>query len=346
MRAKGEGVRGVGNVDAHVALANGAERFEQRRHIEDVAHALAICLRQNGEGRIAGGDGEQVVGSLALLPQRRAALRATAWQEQSPGCTLTKFRRKQRGAAELAQNQVRGLFRIEKNQLGVRRSIAVRKAQDESIVAPHRFHIGTATGTNAAGDRHGPGRVHAAAKRGEHADAPVAQFVTRALDDDGAVIWNYRGSNFLSARKRMRFSAAMGSRSCSRIKRLSAALRGMSREFADQLANAAAKFEGAAGIVSMPERHLARLARRRRNQYPVVGDLVDAPGRRAQDKGVAGAAFEDHLFVEFIHADGLAFRPREKDAVEAAIGNSAAVQDGQGLDSFARRQGVARCDPR
>ena len=227
------------------------------------------------------------------------------------------------------------------NQLGVGRRIAIGKAQYESIVAPHGFHIRTATGTNTAGDRHGPGRVNAAAERGEHADAPIAHFVARALDHDGAVIWNHGGGNFLVSEKADKVFRRHG---IEIVLAGQAAQRGVARhlaQFAHQLANAAAKLERAAGVVSMPERHLARLARRRRNQHPVVGDLIDAPGRRAQDEGVAGPAFEDHLFVEFAHAHGLAFGSGEKYAVEPAIGNGAAIQDGQHLDSLARRQRVA-----
>jgi hypothetical protein len=248
-------------------------------------------------------------------------------------------------AAELAQHQVRGLFRIEKNQFGVGRRIAVGEAQHESIIAPHRFHIRTATGTNAAGDRHGPGRVNAAAERGEHADAPIAHFVARALDHDGAVIWNRGGGNFLVSEKADKVFRRHG---IEIVLAGQAAQRGIARhvsQFAHQLADAAAKLERPAGVVPMPERHLARLAGRRRNQHPVVRDLIDAPGRRAQDEGVAGPAFKDHLFVELAHADGLAFGSGEKYAVKPAIGNGAAIQDGQHLGSLARRERIAHPVP-
>src|ERR1700744_5241143 len=149
---------------AYAALANCTQRFEQRRHIEDVTHALAVRLQQYGKRWITRGNGEQVIGSLALLPQGRTALCATPGQKQSPRGALTKFRGKQRCAAELTQDQVRGLVSIQQKQLRVGRGIAVGKTKYESIVAPHRFHIRTATGTNSAGDRHGPGRVNTAAK--------------------------------------------------------------------------------------------------------------------------------------------------------------------------------------
>jgi len=95
----------------------------------------------------------------------------------------------------------------------------------------------------------------------------------------------------------------------------------------------------------MPEGHLAGLARRRRYQHPVVGDFVDAPGRRAQNKGVAGAAFKHHLFVEFAHANRLAFDPGEKDTIKPTIRNGAPIQDRQHLHSVARRERVTHPVP-
>ena len=110
-RSKGRGSAGVGNMHAHIALADGAQRLQQRRHIENVAHTLAVRFQQNGKRGIARGDGEQIIGALALLPQGRAALGPAARQEQRPRGTLAEFRRKQRGAAELPQHQVGSLFR-------------------------------------------------------------------------------------------------------------------------------------------------------------------------------------------------------------------------------------------
>src|ERR1700677_4767088 len=248
---------------AHIALANGAERYEQRRHIEDVAHALAVRLQQYGKRWRPGGHGERVGGSLALLPQSRTTLGATPRQEQRPRGTLPELRRKERRAAELAQDQIRDLFRIKQKQLGVRRRIAVREAQYEPIVTPHRFHIGTATGTNTPGDGHSPGRVNAAAERGEHADAPIAHFITRALDNDGAVIWNYGGSKFLVSEKADKVLRCLGIEVVLAGQAAQRGVAGHLAKFTDQLADAAAKLERAPGVVPMPEGHLARLARRR-----------------------------------------------------------------------------------
>jgi hypothetical protein len=65
---------------------------------------------------------------------------------------------------------------------------------------------------------------------------------------------------------------------------------------------------------------------------------VDAPGRSAENERLAGMRLEDHLLVELAHAHRFALGVREEDAVEAAVGNGAGVENGQ------PRRAVARCD--
>ena len=113
-----------------------------------------------------------------------------------------------------------------------------------------------------------------------------------------------------------------------------AAVRGMSRSSRIERADAAAELERAAGAIAVPEGHLARLAGGGRDEHAVVRDLVDAPGGCAEDEGVAGAALEDHLFVELADADRLGAFAGEEDAVEAAVGDGAAVEDGDALDAL------------
>ena len=62
------------------------------------------------------------------------------------------------------------------------------------------------------------------------------------------------------------------------------------------------ELDRAARPFAFPERHLARLARRGRDEHAIVRDLLDAPGRRAEQERFAGARLEDHLFVELADA--------------------------------------------
>ncbi len=58
-----------------------------------------------------------------------------------------------------------------------------------------------------------------------------------------------------------------------------------------------------------------------------------------------GCDLEDHLFVEFADADGLAFAVGEEDAVEAAVGNGAGVENGEAGCAVAGGDDVADAVP-
>ena len=49
-------------------------------------------------------------------------------------------------------------------------------------------------------------------------------------------------------------------------------------QLARQLPDLLSEFQRTASRITMPERHLAWLARRRRNQHAIMGDLFDSPG--------------------------------------------------------------------
>ena len=68
---------------------------------------------------------------------------------------------------------------------------------------------------------------------------------------------------------------------------------------------------------------------------------VDAPRMKVS----LGCDLEDHLLVEFADADGLALGVGEEDAVEAAVGNGAGVQNGEAGCAVARRDDVADAIP-
>src|ERR1700733_6200296 len=61
---------------------------------------------------------------------------------------------------------------------------------------------------------------------------------------------------------------------------------------------------GAARIVAAPERKPGRLARRRYDQYTVMGDLGDSPTGSTQRDDITGPRFVDHFLVEFAYSGG------------------------------------------
>ena len=169
--------------------------------------------------------------------------------------------------------------------------------------------------------RERPRRVHARAERREHADPPVAELVAKALDDDLPVVRYDAGH--LALLVEIRTKVADG-------ELVERALLGQAGvvprvDIAEEGADGPAELDGPPEAVAVPERHLARLAGRGRDDHAVAGDLLDAPRGRAEHEGLSDPALVDHLLVEL--ADPRA-RGREH-AVEAAIGDRPAAGDRQ-----------------
>ncbi len=141
------------------------------------------------------------------------------------------------------------------------------------------------------------------------------------------------------------FSAAAASRSCWRTRRSTAVARGSAAQLAHELADRIPQLDRTSGLVAVPERHLARLARRRRDEHAVVRDLLDPPGRGAERERLADLRLEHHLLVQLADAHG-PIGAGQEDAVETAIGNGAGVGDRHALGAFASRDRVARRGPR
>ncbi len=117
------------------------------------------------------------------------------------------------------------------------------------------------------------------------------------------------------------------------------------QQIAHQPADREPELERPPGAIAFPERHLAGLARRRRDEHAVVGDLLDPPRRGAEHERFADAALEDHLLVELADARGARAGAEQEDAVQAAIGNRAAVGDRHALGAFARDDGAGDAVP-
>ena len=109
----------------------------------------------------------------------------------------------------------------------------------------------------------------------KHADAPVAELVAHALDDDRALRRAARAS-----RRSDRADTAAGSRRRARRDRVRASAVRWPPPAAAAADRASARrceaeLERPAGAVALPERHLARLARRGRDEHAIVRDLLD-----------------------------------------------------------------------
>ena len=158
----------------------------------------------------------------------------------------------------------------------------------------------TCTGRSSRARRSSIASAHGAwtrAERGEDADAPVADLVGEALDDDRAVVGHRAG--------RLGLLVEVGAQVRSRagVEPVFAQARfgigaGELAQLTRERAERAAELERPAGPVALPERGLGGLAGRGRDDHAVEGDLLDPPRGRAEHEALADAALVHHLLVE------------------------------------------------
>ena len=55
-------------MNAELTLLDCPKRFDERRHVENIAQAFPVCLEKKRERRISRGDAEEIVGTLTELP--------------------------------------------------------------------------------------------------------------------------------------------------------------------------------------------------------------------------------------------------------------------------------------
>ena len=84
----------------------------------------------------------------------------------------------------------------------------LRQAQHDAVVGPHHLDRQAEPLVEASPDRDRPWRVHPRAERREDADAPIADLVAEALDDDRAVVGHRAPASACSRTYRRTLSAA------------------------------------------------------------------------------------------------------------------------------------------
>ena len=300
--------------------------------VEHVAQALAVGLQHDRELAVALGHLQQRLRLQPLLPQRRALARPRAGQQQRAGGVLAEAGAEQRGGRQLAHHQVLDGVGLDHHQVRAGRLVGVGEVDDDPVVRPDGVGLEAELVADARAQRQRPGGVHPAAERREHAQAPVADLVAEALDHHRAVAGqDPRGLLLLAQVGEEVLGGALVQVVLGR-QLLGLLVHRIAGEGADR----AAQLGGAAHAVAPPERHRAGRAGRRGDDHPVAGDLLDPPGRRAQQEGLAGAGLVDHLLVQLAHAAAVG----QVHAVQPAVGDRAGVGHRQLEGALARADGV------
>jgi hypothetical protein len=237
-------------------------------------------------------------------------------------------------------------FGSRNHQIRIRRHLRLRESHHEPIICPHRFDVEAGFRSGALDRCHRPGSVNAATEWREHADAPIAQLVAAALDQDGPVIRNDTRGRSLVREVPQQVLGCLAVEIVVLDEPLHGGRRRHMTERSNQFSDLAPQLQRPARRVRLPERHLSRFTGSRGDEHPIVRDLFDPPGRCTKQERLADAALEYHFLVELADAGMRSTFADEEYAIQAAIGNGPAVDDGDPLCAFARRQLVLQSIPR
>ena len=184
---------GVDGDELRPARTQVGHHLAQRRHVEDVAQAFARRLEQHRERRMLRGGDQQVGRALPLLPQRGALAGPAAGEQQRARRRLAERAREQRGARQDADDLLLDLVGIEEQVVERDPVLGLGQADHDAVVAPQHLRARPDALGQPRLDRERPRRVHPLAERRQDADAPVAELVAEALDDDRAIVGDGAG---------------------------------------------------------------------------------------------------------------------------------------------------------
>ncbi len=174
------------------------------------------------------------------------------------------------------------------------------------------------------------GRVDGRAVGGVHDQPPVAELVAEPLDQQGLVAGQHLGGLELLVEVGDQVAGGVGVEPLRHGPLLGLLLRHR-RQLAGEGADRLAELGRAAEGVALPERQPAGDAGRRRDQDPVVGDVLDPPAGRAEREHVADPGLVDHLLVELADPLAGALAADQEDAEQPAVGDGAAAGDREPL---------------
>ena len=322
---EGRGLPGLDGDDPHVPGSQPAEHLTQGGHVERVVQALTGGLQQEREVRVPGRHLEEVGRPLPLLPQRGAAVRPTPGQEQGPGRGLPEAAGEQRGVRQLGHDQLVHVLGVDE-QLVERQVVdRLRQAEGDAVVAPHQLDLEPPLLGQAVLQGHGPRGVDPGAEGAEDADPPVADLVPEALDDDRPVVGQRP--------RRLDLLVEVAEQVVRRHRVQPVALDqpgdgvAVLADLAGERADRPPQLQRASRAVAVPERHLPGLAGGGGHDDALGGDVLDAPGRRPEQEGLAGAALVDHLLVELTDPRAVG----QEHAVQAPVGDGPAAGHRQAL---------------
>ncbi len=210
-------------------------------------------------------------------------------------------------SATLADDELLDLVGLGEQQGVDPLELGVRQPDRDPVIGPDRLDLGPEALGQAALEGERPRRVDAAAEWGQQAQPPVAELVPEPLDHDPPV--GRQGASHVAlvlevgdevlGRQRIEIVAlAKPGEDRRPSARAPAEIR---LDLGDERAERTAKLDRPTDGVTVPERELAGLPGRGRDDDPVVRDLLDPPRRGTEGDDLTDPALVDHLLVELAH---------------------------------------------
>src|SRR5206468_5534204 len=109
--------------EVELARFQALQHRAQRGQVEHVLQALAVGLEDDRERAVLARHLQQRLRLQALLPERRALARPAAWDEQRAGRVLAEARAEERRVADLRDDEVLDLARVDRQVLRRRRRV-------------------------------------------------------------------------------------------------------------------------------------------------------------------------------------------------------------------------------
>src|SRR5215207_1244820 len=184
--------------------------------------------------------------------------------------------------------------------------------------------------------------MDATAERRENADPPVPNLVAEALHDDRLVRGHGTGGRLLLTQEGDEVQGGSLVEQVVLPETLDRLRLGQRDQLPRGLPDGRAELVRAPDALALPERDGARHARRRRHEHAVAGDLLDPPGRGAEQERLPRARLVDHLLVELAHAPAAV---DEMDAEEAAVGDGAGIRHRELARALTTADRAARAVP-
>ena len=283
-----------------------------------------------------------------MLPERRPLAGVVPRQQQRPRGALAKSRREQCRAADLLGHDRSQILGIEEKQFGPGwLLIGVGDAGDDPVIARHRATLDAVAVADSSAERQRPRSMNLHAVGGMKNYAPVPELVAEPFDHERAVGWHVPRRCLLIGDERDEVvrgatleARGCGARLCIRHRQRS--------QFARECADRGTEFGRASDAVAPPERHLARLAERGRDEHAVVGDVFDPPTRRSEREHVTDSGLVDHLLVELADTTAGSLRrvgAHHEYGEQPAVGDGSAARNREALRSGAASDGALHTVP-